>query len=187
MVQLDEFKCEVCERIFKYEDGLELHKQAKHSKPEKKEPLIKISSGQKKKFIKTAIALVVLIAVIGFVYYIITIPKVVLPPITIQGHIEQKPSSHILKEPMELRVQKHMLEHADGTGPPGIIINYNCEDFNCEPDLILNLEKFAKKYPVNVYVAPFNGMTEKIVLTKFQKLQKLDNYDEKLIENFIKN
>jgi hypothetical protein len=30
------------------------------------------------------------------------------------------------------KAQKHMLEHADGSGRPGVIINYNCAKFRCQ-------------------------------------------------------
>jgi len=108
-----------------------------------------------------------------------------LPPTSMQGHIEVNPPSHVLKEPMRLEIHKHMLEHSDGTGPPGVIINYNCDDYNCEPGLIENLEAFAEKYPLNVYVAPFPNMGAKIALTRLGRIQVLDSYDEQTIDNFI--
>lgn len=111
-------------------------------------------------------------------------PSPKLPPIDIQGHVEASPPSHILKEPMPIEIQKHMLEHADGYGPPGVIINYNCEDYFCEEDLIEKLEEFALKYN-HVYVAPFPGMEAKIALTRYGKIEILDDYDEEKIENFI--
>ncbi len=110
-----------------------------------------------------------------------------LPPIDIAGHIEENPSSHVLKEPMPLPIQKHMLEHADGSGPPGVIINYNCMDYQCEEGLIPKLEEFTVKYPEFVYVAPFKGMDAKIALTRFREIEILDSYDEQKIESFINN
>ena len=80
-----------------------------------------------------------------------------------------------------------MLEHADGKGPPGIIINYNCVDYACESDLIEKLEAFAKKYSANVYVAPFKNMDAKIVLTRLNKIEILESFDENKIEDFINN
>ena len=77
-----------------------------------------------------------------------------------------------------------MLEHVDGAGRPGIIINYNCKDYKCEDNLIEKLEAFATKYDY-VYVAPFKGMDAKIALTKLGKIEVLEEYDESLIINFI--
>ena len=109
-----------------------------------------------------------------------------LPPIDIRGHIEANPSSHVLKEPMPIVIQKHMLEHVDGVekGRGGVIINYNCKDYECESDLIDNLEAFSKKYEY-VYVAPFKGMNAKIALTKLNKREVLDKYNNETIERFI--
>ncbi len=101
-----------------------------------------------------------------------------------QGHIESNPPSHVLKEPMPITIQKHMLEHADGSGRAGVIINYNCRDYSCEENLIENLEAFALSYNY-VYVAPFKGMDAKIALTKLGKIKILEEYDESIIKNFI--
>ena len=110
-----------------------------------------------------------------------------LPPTSMQGHTERLPAAHILKKPFPIEIQKHMLEHADGEdgGPPGVIINYDCKKYDCEPDLIEKLEAFAIKYPANVYVAPFKNMDEKIALTKLGRIQTLEAYDETVIDNFI--
>jgi len=108
-----------------------------------------------------------------------------LPPTTDRGHIEVSPESHVLREPMRPEVQRHMLEHADGTGPPGVIINYNCEDFGCEKGLIEKLEAFAQIYPEFVYVAPFPNMDAKIALTKLNNIEILEEYDESKISIFI--
>ena len=106
------------------------------------------------------------------------------PPIDLQGHSEESPADHVLKNPMPILIQKHMLEHADGDGAPGVIISYNCDDFVCEFGLVEKLELFAKKYDF-VYVAPFPGMKSKIVLTKYGKLDKLETFDEARIVGFI--
>lgn len=109
----------------------------------------------------------------------------VLPPIDIAGHIEESPQSHILDKPMPIEVQKHMLEHADGEGPPGVVINYNCEDFDCEEDLIDELAGIANQYPEFVYVAPFPGMTKKLAITRYQKIETFDSFDKEALINFI--
>ncbi len=176
----EKIRCEVCNREFKDAEGLEMHNKAKHSEliPKEKKPF----PIKKLKNWSIFIAIVGLI-IFGIVWGISSIKT--LPPTDINGHIESSPSSHVLKEPMSIEIQKHMLEHADGEGPPGIVINYNCEDYECEESLIENLEGFAEKYPLNVYVAPFKKMDAKIALTKFGKIEIFDEYSEESIKNFI--
>ncbi|MCH7951304.1 hypothetical protein IH980_01015 [Patescibacteria group bacterium] len=109
----------------------------------------------------------------------------VLPPTNFTGHIEQSPESHILDKPMSILIQKHMIEHADGEGPPGVVINYNCEDFECEPELIEELADIANQYPEFVYVAPFPGMTKKLAITRFKKIETFDSFDKEALIRFI--
>ena len=173
-------RCESCNREFKDADGLASHNKAKHSELAPKEK----KSFPIKKIRNWAIFILVLgLIIFGIVWSISSIKT--LPPTDVQGHIEENPASHILKEPMPIAIQKHMLEHADGSGSPGIVINYNCEDYTCEDGLIENLESFAEKYPLNVYIAPFKKMDAKIALTKFGEIEILEEYDEVLIKNFI--
>ena len=121
----------------------------------------------------------------AFFVYSFVFSSANLPPTDVRGHVEGAPPSRVLKEPMPIAVQKHMLEHADGYGPPGVIINYNCEDFECEPGLIEKLEAFAYEYS-NVYVAPYPKMSVKIALTRYGKIKTLDRYDEEEIRAFIR-
>lgn len=107
------------------------------------------------------------------------------PPTDIVGHAENVPPRHILTAPMPLSMQKHMLEHADGNGPPGVVINYNCQDFPCEPDLVERLTAIAEAYPEFVYLAPFPGMSAKIVVTRRGNRLILDTVDEGRIRAFI--
>ena len=175
----EKVRCETCGKAFKSHEGLEMHKKAIHPKPEKK-----VSKTNYKKIRNWVIFIVIFGLLIWGVSTMFTGIKT-LPPTTMQGHIESSPISHVIKQPMSVPVQKHMLEHADGTGPPGIIINYNCEDYDCESGLIENLESFAEKYPANVYVAPFPDMDAKIVLTRLNRIEILEQYNEATIESFI--
>ena len=88
---------------------------------------------------------------------------------------------------MPFLVQKHMLEHSDGNGPPGVIINYNCQDFKCGPDLIKNLTDIAQKYPQFVYLSPYSGMSKKIAITRFGKIQTFDNFNKDALIKFIED
>ena len=175
------YKCEACDRTFANADGLASHNSAKHSEEIPKEK----KSLPIKKIKNWTITLIIIGVIVGLIVWGISSVKI-LPPTDMQGHIEVSPESHVLKEQMQITVQKHMLEHADGSGPPGIIINYNCEDYVCEEGLIDNLEAFAEKYPANVYVAPFKKMDAKIALTKFNKIEILEEYSEVRIDEFIK-
>ena len=177
------YKCEACDRTFANADGLASHNAAKHSNSNKK--IINKKPINIKRIKNWAITLIIIGAIVGLIVWGISSVKT-LPPTDMQGHIEVSPESHVLKEQMPIAVQKHMLEHADGSGPPGIVINYNCEDYDCEEGLIENLEAFAKKYPANVYVAPFKNMDAKIALTKLGKIEILKEYNEVRIDEFIK-
>jgi hypothetical protein len=69
-------------------------------------------------------------------------------------------------------------KHADGNGPPGVIINYNCQDYQCEPDLVERLTAIAQEYLEFVYLAPFPNMTAKIAVTRVGAIETFDTFDE---------
>lgn len=132
--------------------------------------------------IKFMFGLAVVAIIAGAGWYITTRPN--LPPIDMAGHIEQNPESHILSATMPEPIQKHMLEHADGKGKPGIVIQYNCKKYSCEKDLIDKLTLLVKKYPENVYLAPGN-YEGKIIMTKLGKREIMTSYNGKQIVDFI--
>ncbi len=173
-------RCEICNRNFKDKEGLEMHNKAKHSSNKSEN---KKKSVNTKKIKNWVIGLIIFGLIIWGISAMFSGIKV-LPPTDMQGHVEENPPSHILKEPMPIAVQKHMLEHADGTGRPGVVINYNCEDYSCEGDLIEKLETFAAKFDY-VYVAPFKNMDAKIALTKLNRIEILEGYEEARIKDFI--
>jgi len=109
----------------------------------------------------------------------------VLPPTTMANHVELSPRAHILTEPMPVEIQKHMLEHADGNGPPGVIIHYNCKKFPCPADLVSNLTRVAEAYPKFVYLAPNPTMDARIALTRLGEILVLDQDDPDKIRGFI--
>ncbi|MFQ5620917.1 MAG: hypothetical protein ACE5FT_03665 [Candidatus Nanoarchaeia archaeon] len=171
-------KCEECDRMFASKEALHQHREAKHVV---KKTSLKFNW---KRLRSWSIALL-LIFLVGYTGVNFLTAKT-LPPTTMAGHVEVNPPSHILKEPMSLNVHKHMLEHADGTkeGPGGVIINYDCETYDCEPGLVEKLEAFAATYDV-VYVAPLKNMESKIALTKLGRIETLDDYNAEKIESFI--
>ena len=127
-------------------------------------------------------ALITVGVVGGAVWLLSKTPK--LPPTTQENHIEESPPSHIVTTPIPENIQRHMVEHADGAGPPGIIIQYNCDDYKCAPDLVQKLTALVEEYPENVYLAP-NNYDGKIILTKQSRRKILDDFDEQVIRDFI--
>jgi len=178
---MDKIICGICHKKFGTEDALRMHSNSKHPVAEKKSA---IDPANIKKIRNWSITFAIVLTFAGLIWMGMSNVKT-LPPVSMDGHIEQNPDSHVSRLPLPLAVQKHMLEHADGKGPAGIIINYNCDDYDCEPGLIEKLENFASDYPANVYVAPFPNMDAKIALTKLGKIQVLDNYDYDMISSFI--
>ncbi len=147
----------------------------------------KLKIAHRKRLAKKAVNVVLIIliaggAIFGLGWFVLTRPS--LPPTNAQGHTEDMPQSHVSYQPIPDSMQRHMLEHADGRGKPGIIIQYNCKKYSCEPDLIQKLTDLAKQYPDNVYLAP-NDYDAKIVLTKLGQQEILESFDEDKIKKFI--
>ena len=164
----------------------QLTKQGRH-KLKKQRKQEERKKAQRKGAIKKTIATVLTVLVVGagifgFGWFLISRPS--FPPTSMQNHIEQSPPSHIVDRPIPANIQKHMLEHADGGGKPGIVIQYNCDDYDCSPDLVEKLTELVKQYPNNVYLAP-NNYDGKIILTKLRKREILDTFDEQAIRTFI--
>jgi hypothetical protein len=92
------------------------------------------------------------------------------------------------EEPIENEVQVHNLEHG------GVAIQYNCGD-SC-PELKQQLAEFydrftaANKLPLfpgstKIIVAPYPNMPQKISLTAWTRLLKMDSWDEQKAVEFI--
>lgn len=128
------------------------------------------------------LAIVVAVTAGGYFWWV---NREVLPPTDFAGHTETSPQSHILDKPMALTTQKHMLEHADGSGPPGVIINYNCEDFECEEGLKEKLAEIANQYPEFVYVAPYPAMTKMLAITRYREIETFDSFNQDALIAFI--
>lgn len=183
-----DFKCSYCEKKFKTKEALNQHTFAKHtfmsSNPANSttDPTKKFSKSLAR-FVPFLVLTILLFSLTFFFAKLINIKT--LPPIDTINHVEDIPPLHIMKRPMKIEVQKHMLEHADGFGQPGVIINYDCKNYSCSDNLVQHLENFALKYSF-VYVVPWRNMKAKIVLTRLGKRLILDSYDAEKIENFIK-
>ena len=77
--------------------------------------------------------------------------------------------------PIPRELQVHNLE--DG----GVVVQYNCE---C-PDLVAKLKGVVQRYEKNVILAPYPGMTHKIALTAWTRLEALEEFDEGRVKRFI--
>ena len=168
-------------------NGKELYKHKKDEKNllrKKQKKAEKLKNLKKKVIVYTAIIAGVFAIGGGFIWLISSAPN--LPTISTQGHIESSPPSHIVTNPMPVSIQSHMLEHADGRGAEGVIIQYNCDDYECESNLIDKLTNIVEEYPENVYLAP-NNYDGKIILTKIGQREILDTFDGQAIRDFIEN
>lgn len=183
-IEIMEEKRKEAEEKSKGKNTYELKKKKKleeRERQKRKEKMRKIS----KRTAKYAFYVLLLTAAVGaLIWFVSSRPK--LPPTTTLGHSEGVPPSHILNEPIPDSIQRHMLEHADGRGKPGVIIQYNCKDFSCAPDLIEKLKTLVREYPDNVYLAP-NKYSGKIILTKLGQREILDSFEEDKIRQFIEN
>ena len=151
-------------------------KREERQKEQRKNPIQKF----------TSIGMVILAiggGIFGLVWFLLSRP--LLPPTVMQNHVELSPPSHIVSQPIPDRIQRHMLEHADGGGRPGVIIQYNCEKFECESDLVQKLTELVRNYPANVYLAP-NNYDGKIILTRLGKREILEEFSEQRIKDFIR-
>ena len=165
--------------------GKDLYEERKKEKEQnkKKERRGKKLNEAPKKLGRSIFRILIAILIVGGIgWFIANRPK--LPPTVMQGHIEQSPPSHIVNTPIPDNIQRHMLEHADGGGRPGIIIQYNCSDFDCAPDLVNKLTELVNDHPKNVYLGP-NNYDGKIILTKLGKRKVLGEFDEEAIIKFI--
>ena len=160
----------------------DLEREKKQQEREKGQFKEKVSAAPKK-IVKYELYTLITVGVIGGIGWSASlVPN--LPPTSQQNHSEDSPSAHIVNQPIPDAIQRHMFEHADGSGPPGIIIQYNCNDYVCESDLVQKLTALVEEYPDNVYLAP-NNYDSKIILTKLRKREVLDQFDEQAIRDFI--
>ena len=68
---------------------------------------------------------------------------------------------------------------------PGILVQYNCGDYQCEPDLVQKLTDIVESYPPRVFLAPYPGMDAKIALAAPGNLEILETVEEQKIRDFI--
>ncbi|HEY1371118.1 MAG TPA: DUF3105 domain-containing protein [Candidatus Binatia bacterium] len=102
-------------------------------------------------------------------------------PPTSGPHLPQVATPGIHKDPIPKELQVHNLE--DGF----VVIQYNCPpaDESCKT-LIDQLSEISRKYD-KIVLAPYPGMSNKIALTAWQRIDKFDDYDEPRIVRFIES
>lgn len=83
----------------------------------------------------------------------------------------------ISSEPIPDGRQVHNLE--DG----GVVIQYNCPD-GCD-ELVEQLSSVVRQYDDRVILAPYPEMESRIALTAWQRIARLDEFDEGAILSFI--
>ena len=80
-------------------------------------------------------------------------------------------------EPIPNELQVHNLE--DG----GVIVSYDCPE-GCS-ELVAQLEEIVEHYGEGVILAPYPDMDTPIALTAWQRIDRLEEFDEERIERFI--
>jgi hypothetical protein len=81
-------------------------------------------------------------------------------------------------EPISNELQVHNLE--DG----GVLVQYSCPS-GC-PDLVAKLKAVVERYHEHVILAPYPGMSRRIALTAWTRIDAFDDFDESRITRFIK-
>ncbi|MBI2089555.1 MAG: DUF3105 domain-containing protein [Deltaproteobacteria bacterium] len=101
-------------------------------------------------------------------------------PPTSGPHLPSIASWGIHENPIPKELQIHNLE--DG----GIVVQYNCRpqaEEECRT-LVEKLAQIVKRYD-HAILAPYPGMSHKIALTAWSRIDKFNDFDEKRIVRFI--
>ena len=77
------------------------------------------------------------------------------------------------------------MERAAGHPRGSLLVQYNCVNYQCEPDLVEKLTAIVLNYPRYVYLAPYPTMDAKIALAAPGRLLTLEFLDEDKIRKFI--
>ena len=79
------------------------------------------------------------------------------------------------------------MERGGRTHPTGgMLVQYNCVDYQCDQDLVEKLTEIVRSYPPQVYLAPYPAMDAKIALAAPGRIVTFDTLDETKIREFIK-
>ena len=77
------------------------------------------------------------------------------------------------------------MERAAGHEKGSMLVQYNCVNYQCEPNLIEKLTEIVLNFPAYVYLAPYPTMDAKIALAAPGRLLTLEDLDEAKIRKFI--
>ena len=110
----------------------------------------------------------------------------ILPPTGFSAaHLESLPRQQINTQPIPRLEQEHVMERAAGHERGSLLVQYNCVDYQCEPDLVERLTEIVLNFPPYVYLAPYPTMDAKIALAAPGRLLTLEGLDEAKIRKFI--
>ncbi len=110
----------------------------------------------------------------------------VLPPTGFSpAHSESFPPQKINNQPIPRLIQEHVMERNAGHERGSMLVQYNCVDYQCEPDLEERLTEIVRVYPPYVFLAPYPTMDAMIALAAPGKLLTLDALDEDKIHEFL--
>ena len=128
---------------------------------------------------------VVALIIGGIVLYGITRKE--LPPTGLgPAHSETFPPRQINTSPIPRPEQEHLMERGGGHHQKGsMLVQYNCVDYQCKPDLVERLTEIVRSYPPQVYLAPYPGMDAKIALAAPGRLLTLETLGEDRVSRFI--
>ena len=88
-----------------------------------------------------------------------------LPPTSFSpDHSESMPAQQINTFPIPRLVQEHVMERQASHERGSMLVQYNCVQYQCEPDLVERLTEIVRDYPPYVYLAPYPTMDAKIAL-----------------------
>ena len=111
-----------------------------------------------------------------------------LPPTSFTvAHSESFPPQQINDRPIPRRIQEHVMERNAGHERGSMLVQYNCVDYQCEPDFEERLREIVLDYPPHVYLAPYPTMDAKIALAAPRRLLTLESLDEAQIREFIRS
>ena len=109
-----------------------------------------------------------------------------LPPTAFTpAHLESFPPQQVNNRPIPRLVQEHVMERNAGHPRGSMLVQYNCVDYQCEPDLAERLAEIVLNFPQYVYLAPYPTMDAKIALAAPGRLLILEALDENKIRKFI--
>ena len=144
-----------------------------------------LSTNRRAAIIKIAMGGVA-VAVVAVVIVIFLGSRDILPPTGFgPNHSESLPPRQINTQPIPRVIQEHVMERGGGHIPGGMLVQYNCTDYECDPDLVERLTGIVRNYPQQVYLAPYPGMDAKIALAAPGRLVTLKTLDEAMVHQFI--